>query len=247
MQWRIGCSGFYYREWKEVFYPKGLPQKNWFKYYCEHFNTIEINSTFYKMPTQKSFDKWFNESPEDFLFTIKAPRLISHYRQFKECEQLLTDFYFAIKEGLKHKLGCVLFQFPPKFDYSEHRLNLLLNNLKPEFNNILEFRNTSWLQISILEKFGAKGITVCGQSYPAALPDEVIVNTETVYYRFHGKPVLYKSEYDIETIKHFAAQIPKVAKVVFVYFNNTWGVGALHNSKQLQKLVNFTKAHPSLS
>ncbi|KQS35837.1 DUF72 domain-containing protein [Pedobacter sp. Leaf194] len=237
MKWRIGCSGFYYREWKEEFYPAGLAQKNWFTYYCEHFNTIEINSTFYKMPTQNSFDKWYNESPEDFLFTIKGPRLITHYKQFKECETLLADFYLAIKDGLKEKLGCVLFQFPPKFAFSEERYNLLLENLDPQFKNVLEFRNISWLDDEILARFTADNITISGQNYPSPLPNTVIKTSNTLYYRFHGNPVLYKSEYELGIIEDFAKQLTNKAQDVFVYFNNTWGVGAIRNAKQLQQLV----------
>jgi len=237
MKWRIGCSGFYYREWKDVFYPKGLAQKDWFKYYCAHFNTIEINSTFYKMPTQKSFDKWYGESPDDFLFTIKAPRLITHYKQLHDCETLINDFYKAIQLGLKEKLGCVLFQFPPKFSYTEERLSLILNNLNQELKNIVEFRHISWFEEHIYQKLAKNNIIFSGQSYPSVLPDSVIQHAETVYYRFHGKPVLYKSEYDINVIEHFKQQVGDEAKEVFVYFNNTWGVGALHNAKQLQYLV----------
>ncbi|MGM9478578.1 DUF72 domain-containing protein [Pedobacter sp. GSP4] len=237
MKWRIGCSGFYYREWKEVFYPKGLAQKDWFKYYCTHFNTIEINSTFYKMPTQKSFDKWYHESPDDFRFTIKAPRLITHYKQFNDCDQLLSDFYSAIQSGLKEKLGCVLFQFPPKFDYSMERLDLLMESLNPDYKNVLEFRHLSWFDETVYQKLAEKNIIFSGQSYPSALPDHVIQNTDIIYYRFHGKPILYKSEYDIELIKDFKHNVGDQAKAVFVYFNNTWGVAALHNAKQLQELV----------
>jgi len=237
MKWRIGCSGFYYREWKAVFYPKGLAQKDWFKFYCEHFNTVEINSTFYKMPTQKSFDKWYKESPDDFLFTIKVSRLITHYKQLLACKQLLDDFYKAINEGLKEKLGCVLFQFSPKFDYTEERLNLLLQNLNPSFNNVVEFRHISWWDTEIFNRLEKNDIVFSGQSYPSALPDNVIQNTETVYYRFHGKPILYKSEYELKIIQDFADQISKSTKQIFVYFNNTWGLGALHNSRQLQELI----------
>lgn len=189
------------------------------------------------MPTQKSFDKWYNESPDDFLFTIKAPRLITHYRQLNECEQLINDFYVAIQTGLKEKLGCVLFQFPPKFDYNTERLNLLIENLRPDLKNVVEFRHISWFDEEIYKKLGKNNITFSGQSYPSALPDNVIQNTAPVYYRFHGKPVLYKSEYDINTITDFKNQIKDGVNEVFVYFNNTWGIGALHNAKQLQGLV----------
>ena len=222
MAWRIGCSGFYYREWKGIFYPDGLPQKDWFKYYCKHFNTIEINSTFYKMPTQKSFEKWFSESPDDFLFTIKAPRLITHYKQFKDCEKLLNDFYSTINECLKDKLGCVLFQFPPKFEFTEERLNLLMANLKPSFRNVIEFRNVSWLSDEIFDKLGLMNITVSGMSFPSNLPDSIVDNTKTIYYRFHGKPVLYKSEYDLEQYKISQRRFLKVF-VRFTFILTTHG------------------------
>ncbi|MCZ4244426.1 DUF72 domain-containing protein [Pedobacter punctiformis] len=237
MEWYIGCSGFYYKEWKEVFYPKGLAQKDWFKYYCKNFNTIEVNSTFYKMPAQKSFEKWYNESPDHFLFTIKAPRLITHYKQLDDCKVLLTDFYLALNEGLREKLGCVLFQFPPKFSFSEERLALILKNLNPDFRNVIEFRHKSWWQVAIFDALKKENIIFSGASFPGDLPDEVIQNTDAVYYRFHGKPVLYKSEYDIKVLLDFVNQIPKSTKQVFVYFNNTWGTGALNNSKQLQAMV----------
>ena len=96
MKWKIGCSGFYYKEWKDFFYPKGLAQKDWFKFYAEHFNTIEINASFYKNPTEKSLEKWHNDSPADFVFTMKAPRLITHYKQLKDCKTDTTDFYHLL-------------------------------------------------------------------------------------------------------------------------------------------------------
>lgn len=237
MEWRIGCSGFYYREWKEVFYPKGLPQKDWFTYYCRHFNTIEINATFYKMPSAKSFAKWYVESPTDFLFTIKAPRLITHYKQLHDCKSLLNDFYLAITEGLKEKLACVLFQFPPKFDFTEARLIKLLDLLDPALHNVVEFRHASWWQLAIYEQLATKQIIFSGQSYPGPLPEQLIQNNAIVYYRFHGKPILYKSVYEINSIENMVQQVPASTKQAFIYFNNTWGTGALTNAQQLQDLI----------
>lgn len=237
MEYKIGCSGFYYSDWKTIFYPVGLAQKNWFSFYCQHFNTIEINSTFYKMPTQKSFEKWYNESPPSFVFTIKAPRLITHYKQLKECKELATDFYLAVSTGLKEKLACVLFQFPPKFSFTEERLALLINLLDPNFTNVVEFRHQTWWDENVYATLAAHNIIFCGQSYPAALPDEVIKNDDTIYYRFHGKPVLYKSTYPANEILAFKNQIPPDTKQAFIYFNNTWGTGALTNANELQLLL----------
>ena len=130
-----GCSGFHYKEWKNTFYPEGLPQTKWFQFYTSQFNTLEINSTFYKFPTSKSLQKWYDTSPDDFIFSVKAPRLVTHYKRFNECEQYLTDFYNTCGDGLKNKLGCVLFQLPPQIKYSEEFLNTIIKLLDQSFKN----------------------------------------------------------------------------------------------------------------
>lgn len=237
MEWRIGCSGFLYREWKEVFYPQGLAQKNWFQYYCEHYNTIEINSSFYKLPTVAALKNWFNKSPDDFLFTIKAPRGITHFKKFNAIQPLVNDFYNLIEEGLENKLGCILFQMPPSYSYTEERLHNIIDHLNPNHHNVLEFRHASWWNEHALRELSLQNITFSGISYPSALPDDLIQNTDVVYYRFHGKPVLYKSLYEQSEIEAFVKQFEEPAKRVYVYFNNTWGTSALTNSKQLMDLV----------
>lgn len=125
-KWWIGCSGFHYKEWKEVFYPKGIPQTKWFEYYCRHFNTIELNTTFYRFPRPEALQSWYKRSPEDFKFSVKGPRLISHYKNFIDCETMLGDFYASVYEGLTDKLGCVLFQLPSRVVYSDEVLPGLL-------------------------------------------------------------------------------------------------------------------------
>jgi uncharacterized protein YecE (DUF72 family) len=237
MEWRIGCSGFLYREWKEIFYPKGLAQKNWFQYYCEHYNTIEINSSFYKLPTVAALKNWYEKSPEDFLFTIKAPRGITHFKKFNEIQHVVNDFYALIEEGLADKLGCILFQLPPSYSYTEERLHNILDHLNPSHQNVLEFRHASWWNEHAIRELSLQNITFSGISYPSALPDDLIQNTDVVYYRFHGKPVLYKSLYEQSEIENFVQQFEVPAKRVYVYFNNTWGTSALTNSKQLMDLV----------
>lgn len=235
--WRIGCSGFYYKEWKEAFYPSGLPQKQWFQYYARHFNTIEINSSFYRQPSPKSFLTWYNDSPDDFLFTVKAPRSITHYKRFNDAKEELNSFYEVINDGLKEKLGCVLFQMPPSFSFTEDRLELVLSGLRKGFNNVFEARHISWWDAGVLQKFREQHITFSGISYPSDLPENVIQDIDPVYYRFHGKPVLYKSEYSYNELKDFADRIKDSSKQVYVYFNNTWGGAALKNSRQLIEIT----------
>ncbi|TDQ08524.1 DUF72 domain-containing protein [Pedobacter metabolipauper] len=237
MNIKIGCSGFYYKEWKEIFYPNGLPQKAWFEYYCQHFNTIEINSSFYKLPSLSTLEKWYDLSLPDFLFSIKVPRLITHYRRLNAAEELISDFYALIKAGLREKLGCVLFQMPPTFSYSEERLNLVLLNLDPAFNNVVEFRHESWWIEPVFDALAAKKITFSGVSFPSSIPDHIVQNTAVLYYRFHGRPVLFKSLYPLEEIKDFADELKHLDGSAYIYFNNTWGTAALTNSRQLIDLT----------
>ena len=143
-KWWIGCSGFYYKGWKEKFYPKGLPQRKWFEYYCGHFNTVELNVTFYRLPKPEILRGWFARSPDNFRFTVKAPRLITHFKRFNNVQQETQAFYDLILTGLEKKLGTVLFQLHPQFTYTEENLQKVIAVLDPAFRNVLEFRHSSW-------------------------------------------------------------------------------------------------------
>lgn len=232
----IGCSGFHYKEWKNVFYTEGLPHSKWFAFYCEHFNTLELNTTFYKFPTVKSLQKWHDNSPVDFKFTVKAPRLITHYKRFSECERYLDDLYSACNKGLKNKLGCVLFQLHPQIKYSEESLKIIISSLNPSFKNVLEFRDASWWNANVFKILKKHKIIFSGISYPK-LPDKLIVTAPNLYYRFHGVPVLYKSAYPEKFLEEKFSELNK-SKIneAWIYFNNTWGTAAIENARYLQKL-----------
>jgi uncharacterized protein YecE (DUF72 family) len=237
--WWIGCSGFHYKEWKEVFYPKGVPQTKWFEYYCQNFNTIELNTTFYRFPRPEALQNWYARSPQQFRFSVKAPRLITHYKNFLDSERMLGDFYASVYEGLGDKLGPVLFQLPSRLPYSEALLDRIIDIVNPTFDNVLEFRDNSWWNDKVFKKLKKHNLIFTGISHPK-LPETVIRNNHILYYRFHGIPVLYKSEYNQEHILKLTNEIQAVGKVkdVYVYFNNTWGTGAIANGRQMQKAVN---------
>ena len=232
-EWYIGCSGFHYKEWKEVFYPKGIPQTKWFECYCQHFNTIELNTTFYRFQQPDALLVWHKKSPAAFKFSVKGPRLISHYKMFIDCERLLGDFYAAIYEGLGDKLGCVLFQLPKRLLYSEDVLNRIIESLDASFDNVVEFRDKSWWNKKVYTALKKNKISLCGISHPT-LQDDVIKNNSILYYRFHGVPVLYKSEYKIKFIKEIADEIKTCGRFKEAYyFNNTRGTGAITKGRQL--------------
>ena len=242
INWRIGCSGFHYKDWKNIFYPAGLPQRLWFDHYAKYFNTLELNVTFYQFPKLASLQKWFTTSPDDFVFSLKVPRIITHYKKFTGTEQLLTDFYGVVQEGLGNKLGAVLFQLPPQFGYSPERLQLLISSVKKEYNNVIEFRHNSWWQQKVYDELGKHTISFCGSSHPK-LPDDLIINTSIVYYRFHGVPELFRSWYENDFLQKKAAGIKENKKTTtaYMYFNNTAGPAALANAKWLQDYVSAGK------
>jgi uncharacterized protein YecE (DUF72 family) len=238
IRWHIGCSGFHYKHWKEIFYPVGLPQKKWFDHYCENFNTLELNVTFYRFPEPSFVHNWYKKSPESFLFAVKAPRLITHYKKFNDSKELVNDFYKVISDGLKNKLGCVLFQLPPGFDYSEERLQKIIGNLDLSFSNVLEFRNKSWWNTAVFDELKKNNITFCGMSHPM-LPDTILHNNQLVYHRMHGVPFLYKSLYSKDELRKIISEIKSSPGIqeVFIYFNNDVDGSAIINAKQMIELT----------
>jgi uncharacterized protein YecE (DUF72 family) len=237
-KWWIGCSGFHYKHWKTIFYPENLAQTRWFDYYNNRFKTLELNVTFYRFPRLPYLESWYQKSPDIFTFSVKAPRAITHYRKFVKAERYLEDFYGTVREGLKDKLGCVLFQMPEVIAYKEQKLQQIIESLDPTFINVLEFRNETWWNQEVYNKLARHNITFCGMSHPA-LPRQVIHNTNTLYYRFHGVPDLYKSKYDLPILQRISDEIESDAatKAAFIYFNNDIDGSAITNAFEMEAYV----------
>lgn len=235
IKWHIGCSGFHYRDWKDVFY-KGLPASKWFSFYASHVNALESNVSFYKFPSLSMLQKWYRDSAPGFSFSVKAPRSITHFKKFNECQSLLSDFYTVVRDGLQEKLGCVLFQLPPGFSYSDERLESICKQLDPAFTNVVEFRNVDWWKKEVYDKLAAHNISFCSQSHPK-LPDNVVFTSPVMYYRFHGVPELYKSAYTHQFLNRIVDEINKCnnVKEVYLYFNNTMTIAAIEHVRYLQQ------------
>jgi uncharacterized protein YecE (DUF72 family) len=236
--YHIGCSGYHYRHWRGIFYPDKLPMRRWFEYYSQHFRTLELNVTFYRFPQLSFLENWYAQSPADFQFAVKAPQLITHYKQFHNVQQQLGDFYLTLAQGLREKLGPVLFQLPPRLSYEPERLARILDCLDPGFVNVLEFRHPSWWREEVYAALRQHNVTFCGQSHPL-LPDAVITTAPTLYYRFHGVPQLYASPYDEATLQRLAANVQAAPGVeqAYLYFNNDIGGSAIGNAQRLRELV----------
>jgi uncharacterized protein YecE (DUF72 family) len=239
IQWHIGCSGFHYKDWKCVFYPKEIPQRKWFEYYAEHFNTLELNVTFYRFPKVPMLKSWYDRSPANFTFAVKAPRAITHFKKLNDCGKFFKDFYQTVEKGLKEKAACILFQFPPNYCYTENRLEKIVSNLYKQFSNIVEFRHYSWWNENVYKTLEQHKITFCGMSHPL-LPDKVIANSPILYYRMHGVPDLYRSSYSTAYLKKIVHEIKSQAMVkqAFIYFNNDYDAVAIRNANEMKAIVN---------
>jgi uncharacterized protein YecE (DUF72 family) len=238
ISWYIGCSGFSYKHWLGRFYPQGLAQRKWFAFYCEQFNTLELNVTFYRFPKLQTLQNWYTTSPAGFRFAVKAPKGITHYKQFHNSTDLITRFYSVINEGLQEKLGPVLFQMPSKFSYSEERLERILTSLDPAFKNVLEIRHESWWREDVYEALAKHHITFCGMSHPQ-LPDDIIQNTPVVYYRFHGTPDLYRSPYSSDFLQRTIDVVKQnsQSQEAWLFFNNDIDASAIDNAKETIKMA----------
>ena len=210
----------------------------WFNFYCQHFSTLELNVTFYRFPQLSFLQNWYEKSPAEFRFAVKAPRAITHFKKFNNTTEMLTSFYDTLNDGLQDKLGPVLFQLPPNYNYTEEKLGKILNALNPAFNNVLEPRHASWWRDDIYQKLADQNIAFCGMSHPL-LPDEVIQNTPLVYYRFHGVPDLYRSKYSETFLKNAVNTVKqnKTTKQGWFYFNNDVETHAITNAKEMMALV----------
>ena len=237
-RWWVGCSGFHYKGWKGKFYPEKLPQRKWFEFYCQSFNTIELNVTFYRFPRVANLQTWYKQSPDEFMFTVKAPKFITHYRRFNNAARQLHDFYSIIAEGLEDKLGPVLFQMHPSMAYEEAKLEQIISSMDPAFVNVLEFRHSSWWRTNVLKALQEAKISFCGISHPT-LPDKVYKTAPTLYYRFHGVPQLYLSSYSNKQLQQVVGEIKRKRSVsdVYMYFNNDIEVAAVSNAKTVQTLI----------
>lgn len=213
-----------------------MPRKEWFAYYCQHFNTYEINGTFYNFPKLKTFQDWYDRTEDDFLFSVKAPKIITHIKKFIDCETELEEFYSRCKEGLRHKLACILFQFPPSYQYSAEKLEFIISKLNLDFNNVIEFRHESWWIPEVWNELIKNNITMCSVSHPN-LPKTIFTDASLIFVRLHGRPKMFYSEYTKEELLKLKDIILKSsAERIFVYFNNTASTAGILNALEMKKL-----------
>ncbi|MGD6852469.1 MAG: DUF72 domain-containing protein [Candidatus Bathyarchaeia archaeon] len=232
----LGCSGFYYNHWKGKFYPAELSKTRWLQYYAQHFNTLEVNNTFYRYPTEKLLKNWYTKTPSDFRFTLKANRIITHLHKFRQTEQYTQNFY-QLARLLEEKLLCVLFQLPPMVHKDMALLEAIAVQMDSSVMNALEFRHRSWWDREVYDFLDGHGLVFCSVS-ASDLTEELIETGGAVYVRFHGKDCWYRHNYPDDQLAAWAQKIKQQnPKRVLCYFNNDYNANAPKNCLTLKKLL----------
>lgn len=235
----VGCSGFSYDHWKGVFYPEGLPKSKWLGYYCGKFETVELNVTFYRLPLESTFRKWHEQTPADFLASVKGSRFITHVKKLKDPALPLKRF-FERMAPLRDKTGVVLWQLPPAFRADAGRFVDFLGELKPyKARNAFEFRNESWVRDeAVLEALSEHGCALCMADWPEFLRD-LPLTAGFVYIRRHGHGT-YGGSYTERELGEDAVRIKRYlegGREVFIYFNNDAQGYAPKNALELARMV----------
>ena len=212
--YHVGTSGWHYEEWgRGHFYPKDLPTDRWLPFYARHFDTVEVNNTFYRLPKEEVARGWGRQTPEGFLLTLKASRRITHQQRLRDCEELLTAFLDRTRAIGKDHIGSVLYQLPPYMRRDDGLLESFLALLPTDIRHAFEFRHRSWFEpqcLDLLRRYGA------------------------------GLGTVQEGDYSDEELRTWAERIRKAAidlDHIFVYFDNDEEGRALSNAQTLRDLL----------
>jgi uncharacterized protein YecE (DUF72 family) len=237
-QIRVGCSGWQYKHWRGDFYPAALPQSSWFAHYARHFDTVEINNTFYRLPPPESFAKWRQQAPRRFLYAVKASRFLTHMKKLKDPQDPLFRFFEGATQLGPH-LGPVLYQLPPGWKVDLERLEQFLRALPKGRRHTVEFRETSWYDERVYELLRRYRVALCLHDMQGSATGKQVVGP-FVYVRFHHGTAKYGGRYPDDRLDEWAGWLAaRVAEGmdVFAYFNNDTGGHAPRDAVRLRDRI----------
>jgi uncharacterized protein YecE (DUF72 family) len=235
-QIRIGCSGWSYPHWRKRFYPEKLPAREHFAFYARHFDTVELNNSFYRQPSAERFVSWREQAPPGFLFAVKGSRYVSHIKRLA-VEQASIDLVVDPALMLGNKLGPILFQFQANFHLDFERLERFLDMLPADLRFTLEFRHESWLVAPVCELLRARRIALCIPDHPK-MPKSFELTSDFTYIRMHLPR--HGLGYGRKALEPWAERVLdwRAAGIdVFVYFNNDIEGHAVKDAESLKSLV----------
>ncbi len=233
----VGTSGWVYEHWRGVFYPEGLPHQGWLPFYMEHFDTVEINNTFYQLPSVETFKGWHRAAKKGFVYSVKASRYITHMKKLSKPERPLSLFMERALL-LEENLGPILFQLPPRWHANTARLEEFTERLPSGQRFVFEFRDKSWFSREVYQVLEKRGMGLCLYHMPG-FTTPLVVTAGFVYIRFHGSGTLYGGRYERGFLKGWATTIQGFLKEgldVYVYFNNDALGNAVVNAMELKEL-----------
>ncbi|AKU92205.1 hypothetical protein AKJ08_2592 [Vulgatibacter incomptus] len=238
---RLGTSGWSYPHWRRLLYPEGLAQTRWLPRYAEVFTTVELNATFYRLPTEKAVDRWREQTPRGFLFACKGSRYLTHTRKLRDVGQGLERFFAPLRR-LGPKLGPVLWQLPPNWKTANPvRLERFLQALPSDVRHVFEFRAIAWYDEPILELLDRYGAAICEHDLLPELPPHSTGDFR--YLRFHGTSARYGGRYGKEAMEEVALELRDTGRDAYVFFNNDRKGAALLDALDLSELLGEPLPH----
>ena len=232
---RIGTSGWQHDPFAGRFYPDDLAQSDRLSFYADTFGTVEVNNTFYQRPEAETLRAWRAQTPDDFVFAVKANQYITHFKKLKDPEEPVQNLYRAV-EPLGDALGPILFQCPPNWHQNLERLHNFLETLSGAHRHVFEFRDPTWLNEGTTEALTAHDAAFCVYDYGDRSTLRT-VTTDWVYVRLHGAGEAYRGRYSDAALDDWADAVADwraEGRDVYVYFNNTAGGG--HAPRDAQRL-----------
>lgn len=236
----VGTSGWSYQHWQGIFYPPELEREEWLAFYARAFPTVEVNSTFYRLPFENMVLSWRHRTPEGFLFAAKFSRQATHVHRLRDCQSIVQRWLERMRL-LEEKLGVVLVQLPPGLHKDLPLLEAFLRLFPEDTRVAVEFRHPSWECEEVYDLLRTLGVAHCTISYPR-YPTNWTVTASFAYVRLHGVTRAYDYCYSGEELRELAThlhQLLQQVQQVFVYFNNDTSGYAPDNARQLQTLLSL--------
>jgi uncharacterized protein YecE (DUF72 family) len=243
---RIGCSGWNYPHWREVVYPRGLPQRRWLEHYSTLFDTVEVNNTFYRLPSRDAVAGWVEQTPPGFLFAVKASRFLTHMKRLTDMGRGVERFYERIEPLVRSpKLGPVLWQLPENLHRNDERLAGALGKLPPG-RHCFEFRHPSWFVPQVYDLLREHGVALVIGDHPERPFQSHELSADWTFIRFHYGSRGRNGNYSERELEVWRRRIEawRVSAEVFAYFNNDWQGYAVRNGLWLKQRLEGVRKPP---